>query len=87
MVIHFSNKPARYTPRTTVAFPVLVDGAEAECEISAEALEDHFGATSMRGADLVAAFDAHRTEIEAVARGRLPQRLPAGRGLLVTQDF
>ncbi|TDG01503.1 DUF1488 domain-containing protein [Paraburkholderia guartelaensis] len=87
MVIHFSNKPAKYTPNTTVAFLALVDGAEVECEISVEALEDHFDAPSMQGVDLVAAFEAHRTQIEAVARVKLPQRLPAGRCLLISDYF
>lgn len=87
MVIYFSNKPATYTPNTTVAFPALVDGTEVACEISAEALTDHFEAISMRGVDLVAAFEAHRAEIEAMVRAVLPQRLPAGRCLLVSQDF
>ncbi|NUY04363.1 DUF1488 domain-containing protein [Paraburkholderia sp. JPY169] len=46
----------------------MVGRAEVECEISAEALEDHFDSPSVRGADLVAAFEAHRAQIEAVAR-------------------
>jgi hypothetical protein len=87
MVIHFSAKPATYTPNTTVAFPAMVDGIEVMCEISAEALADHFEAVSMRGADLVAAFQGHRAEVEAMARAVLPQRLPSGRCLLVSQDF
>lgn len=87
MEIEFPNKPAVYTPNTTVAFLALVDGVEVICEISAEALEDHFGATSMHGVDLVAAFEARRAGIEAVARLRIPQRFPAGRCLLVTLDF
>lgn len=87
MVIRFSNTPATYTRNTTVAFPELVDGTEVACEISAEALADHFDAISMRGPDLVAAFEARRAQIEAMARTVLPQRLPAGRCLLVSQDF
>ncbi|RQS26809.1 MULTISPECIES: DUF1488 domain-containing protein [unclassified Burkholderia] len=87
MVIHFLNKQATYTQNTTVSFAALVDGVEIACEISGEALTDHFAASSMRGADLVAAFEAHRPEIEAVARVFLPRRLPAGRCLLVSADF
>ena len=89
MVIHFSKRPALYNAQNmTVAFPALVDGAEVLCEISAEALADNFGAGSMHGTDLIAAFEAHREGIEAVARVKLPQRLPAaGRCLLVSADF
>lgn len=88
MVIYFSKCPARYNAQNmTVVFPALVDGAEVMCEISAEALEDNFEAQSARGEDLLAAFEAHRDEIESVAKSMLPQRLPAGRCLLVSADF
>lgn len=45
-----------------------IDGVPARYEITAEALEDHFGARSCRYDDLLAAFQAHRGQIEAVAR-------------------
>ncbi|MGH8376797.1 MAG: DUF1488 domain-containing protein, partial [Pseudomonas sp.] len=87
MAIHFSNTPGLYTQNTTVAFRAQLNGVDVTCEISTEALQDHFSARSARGADLVAAFDANRPVIEAVAREKLPQRIPAGRCLLVSADF
>ncbi|CAJ0887538.1 DUF1488 family protein [Ralstonia mannitolilytica] len=36
--------------------------------ITAEALEDHFGARSCRSDDLLSAFRVHRSHIEEVAR-------------------
>jgi hypothetical protein len=50
-----------------LTFPATVDDAPIQCAITAEALEDHFGAVSPREPDLVAAFDAHRPAIEAAA--------------------
>ncbi|RQH05514.1 DUF1488 domain-containing protein [Paraburkholderia dinghuensis] len=52
----------------TLAFPAMVDGQRVECTITAEALEDHFGAASPRAEDMLHAFDSHRERIEAVAR-------------------
>jgi hypothetical protein len=80
------DQPGIYTPNTTVAIPVLVDGQPARCEISEEALQDHFGAATGNGADLVAAFLGGRARIEAVAEARLQ----VSRGapvLLRTADF
>ncbi len=51
-----------------LSFPAMVDGRLVECMISAEALEDHFGARSHCATDLHAAFNAHRNEIEEAAR-------------------
>jgi hypothetical protein len=42
-----------------------------QCAITAEALEDHFGAPSLREDDLIEAFDAHRLPIEEAARNLL----------------
>lgn len=47
--------------------PVKVDGVPAVYEITAEALEDHFGARSYRSEDLVPAFQRNRQDIEQVA--------------------
>lgn len=85
--VHFPRTEPIYTPNTTVAFDVVLEGQQMRCEISEEALEDHFGATSRNAAELVRAFKEHRTAIEAVARVKLPHRVAAGRGLLVTEDF
>lgn len=51
----------------TLVFPADVDGARIECSITAEALEDYFGARSIGEPDLVKAFHAHRGAIEEAA--------------------
>jgi hypothetical protein len=51
----------------TLTFPAEVDGACVACGITAEALEDHFGARSISATDLVKAFGVHRGAIEAAA--------------------
>lgn len=85
--IHFPQSEPFYTPNTTVAFEAVVDGVRATCEISEEALQDHFGAISRGAADLVRAFKQHRAAIEAIGHAKLPARLATGRGLLVSGDF
>ena len=75
------------TGNTTLSFPVLIDGIQVSGEISAEALQDNFGAGSWQAADLISAFIANRGAIEAVGRAKLPARHAAGRALLVTGDF
>jgi hypothetical protein len=85
--VHFPQVEPTYTVNTTVAFQAVIDGENVTCEISEEALHDHFGAKSLKGPDLVAAFIANRVSIEAVARVRIPARHAAGRALLVTADF
>jgi len=69
MQIMFPKATPEYCGRDlTLAFPVMVDGERVECTITAEALEDHFGAASSRAEDMLDAFDSHRDGIEAVAR-------------------
>jgi len=69
MQIVFPNEAPEYSGRDlTLAFPVMVDGERVECTITAEALEDHFGAASSRAEDMLHAFDRHRDHIEVVAR-------------------
>jgi hypothetical protein len=69
MQITFLKELPEYSGRDlTLAFPVMVDGERVECTITAEALEDHFGAASHRAEDMLDAFDHHRDRIEAVAR-------------------
>nr|WP_063791585.1 DUF1488 domain-containing protein [Burkholderia ambifaria] len=87
MAVHFYNMPGIYTQNMTVAFRAQFNGVDVTCEISTEALQDHFGAQSASGADLVFAFEANRPVIEDIARVKLPQRIPAGRCLLVSTDF
>jgi hypothetical protein len=74
MQILFPNETPEYSGRElTLAFPAMVDGQRVECMITAEALEDHFGAASPRLEDMVGAFDAHRARIEAATRRLLSE--------------
>ena len=45
MIVQFPHTTAGYTYAGTVSFIAIVDGTEVLCEISTEALDDHFGAT------------------------------------------
>jgi len=63
-----SCAPEYCAPDLALQFPALVDDRLVECSITAEALEDHFGARSPREEDLVDAFIAHRTEIALAAQ-------------------
>ncbi|EIP86965.1 hypothetical protein A33K_16568 [Burkholderia humptydooensis MSMB43] len=68
------DPPPEYCARDlVVAFPALVDGEYVQCAITAEALEDHFGAASLKEDDLLAAFDLHRGKIEHAARRMLDE--------------
>ncbi|CAB3798962.1 hypothetical protein LMG28688_04857 [Paraburkholderia caffeinitolerans] len=68
MEISFPRMAPQYDSACyTLVFPVQVDGRWIHCGITAEALEDHFGASSIREADLVDAFRAHRSAIEEAA--------------------
>ena len=72
MQIHFPQERPEYCARDLViAFPAEVDGKRVQCAITAEALEDHFGAPSLREDDLIAAFDSNRHPIEHAARALL----------------
>jgi hypothetical protein len=74
MQIQFPNEAPEYSGRElTLAFPAMIDGQRVECMITAEALEDHFGAASPRLEDMVVAFDAHRERIEAATRRLLSE--------------
>ncbi|CAD9219638.1 conserved hypothetical protein [Burkholderia cenocepacia] len=74
MHIVFPSEPPEYCARDlVVAFAALVDGHCVQCAVTAEALEDHFGARSLLERDLLSAFDAHRSAIEAMARRMLEE--------------
>ncbi len=65
MNIHFPHERPEYCARDLViAFPAEIGGVRVQCVITAETLEDHFGAASLREDDLIAAFDIHRYPIE-----------------------
>lgn len=68
MNIIFSDRLPHYDAnRLTLTFPATAGELQVECAITAEALEDHFGAASLREADLREAFLAHRDAIERAA--------------------
>ncbi|MEM5384061.1 DUF1488 domain-containing protein [Paraburkholderia phymatum] len=72
--MHISFPPCapEYCARDLVlAFPALVDDRPVQCAITAEALEDHFGARSLREDDPIDAFTAHRVEVERAAQRML----------------
>lgn len=74
MKIHFPHDAPQYCgPDLVVTFPALVDGERIDCSITAEALEDHFGAPSSREEDAMRAFDHHRHRIEHAARRMLEE--------------
>jgi hypothetical protein len=72
MHIHFPQESPEYCARDlVVAFTAIVNGEPVQCAITAEALEDHFSAVSLRESDLISAFDAHRIAIEHAAQRML----------------
>jgi hypothetical protein len=70
---HADHFPEYSGRELTLAFPAMVDGERVECMITAEALEDHFGAASPRLEDMVGAFAEHRARIEAATRRLLSE--------------
>jgi len=83
--IYFPNSQPTITANKTLAFDALVDGQNETCEISFEALTDHFGAPSEKQHDLLAAFMRGKTRIHEIARRKWPDVVD--RWLLVTADF
>jgi hypothetical protein len=72
MHIHFPQESPEYCGRDlVVVFPAVVDDRPVQCAITAEALEDHFGATSLRESDLLSAFESNRRAIEHAAQRML----------------
>jgi hypothetical protein len=65
----------------TVQFMARVDGEAVMCAISAEALEDHFGADSALESELIAAFEQGRGRIRSVCAEALDQN--EGEGVLL----
>jgi hypothetical protein len=57
----------------TVRFTALVDGVPVNCAISAEALEDHFGAASPLEDDLLRAYRKGHARIRSVCAEALDQ--------------
>lgn len=74
MNIEFPDDPPMYCgPNLVLTFPALVDGERVDCTITAEALEDHFGAESPREEDTLRAFNCNRRRIEDAARELLQE--------------
>jgi hypothetical protein len=86
MDITFPPKSAYEPKATSVAFPALVNGHSRRCLVTEEALEDHFGATSMEPLHLQEIFEANRGEIQVVAQERFLSGA-TGDVFLRTQDF
>jgi Protein of unknown function (DUF1488) len=67
MQIQFSDAAPTYDGGDlALHFIALIDAQPVVCSISAEALEDHFGATSAREDDLLPAFERGRARIRSV---------------------
>ncbi|WP_321792064.1 DUF1488 domain-containing protein [Caballeronia sp. J97] len=67
MHITFADDPPIYDgDELAVHFAALIDGEPVVCSITAEALEDHFGAKSAREDDLLDAFAGGAARIRAV---------------------
>lgn len=65
MKIEFPHTAPTYNADDmTIEFAADFNRKRVVCAISAEALEDHFGAKSCNADDLMAAFRAHRGAIE-----------------------
>ncbi|MFM0736199.1 DUF1488 domain-containing protein [Paraburkholderia xenovorans] len=67
------DEPAFDGANLTVRFLARVDGEQVVCAITAEALEDHFGAESALEATLISAFDKGRQRIRSVCAEALDQ--------------
>jgi hypothetical protein len=77
MHIDFPNhRPMFNGEDLTIEFAVIVNGKFMDCAVSAEALEDHFGAHSARADDLLHAFEHGRSHIEALTKRYLSMGLP-----------
>jgi len=74
MHITFSDDAPRFDgANLTVRFAARVDGEPVNCAISAEALEDHFGAPSPLEDDLLRAFQRGQARIRSVCAEALDQ--------------
>ncbi|MEW9581423.1 DUF1488 domain-containing protein [Paraburkholderia sp. DGU8] len=72
------DKPAFDGANLLVRFTARVDGEAVVCAITAEALEDHFGAESALEAALMEAFEKGRQRIRSVCAEALDQNQGEG---------
>ncbi|ANB76023.1 transcriptional regulator [Paraburkholderia phytofirmans OLGA172] len=75
------DKPVFDGTNLTVRFMAQVDGEALVCAITAEALEDHFGADSALESTLMAAFEKGRNRIRSVCAEALDQN--GGNGVVL----
>ena len=69
MHITFADEPPVYDGGDlAIHFTALVDGNAVVCSISAEALEDHFGANNLDKEGRIEAFRKNRSNIERLLR-------------------
>lgn len=87
MIVSFPDELWPRVVYRTLCFRIVVDGRDVTCEISFEALEDHFGANPRRGQSVIEAFNAHRAEIERVVTRSIPHRLNGTRCQLFSRDL
>lgn len=87
MLVLFPSTAATCSLKGNVTFVAMVDATEVICEVSPEALVDHFGARRTDRSCLLAAFEAHREEILSIAATVLPHRLSGRHCLLFSRDF
>ncbi|MGI4814638.1 MAG: DUF1488 domain-containing protein [Janthinobacterium lividum] len=70
--VRFPSEPARFDgARMAVCFMAAVDDRRVECAVTAEALEDHFGASSALESELLEAFETGRGRIQNACREAL----------------
>jgi len=82
MEISFPNLVMpKVTAMGTISFQTMVDEEYIWCEISFEALRDHFGAPSMEGNDLLLTFHNCKAEIYQTTRDYL--KINGGRPLML----
>jgi hypothetical protein len=87
MFVLFPDIAATCSLRGTVTFVAMVETQEVICEISPEALVDHFGARRTDRSCLLAAFESHRQEILLTVETIIPHRLSGRRCLIFSRDF
>ncbi|OGB24424.1 MAG: hypothetical protein A3I66_10435 [Burkholderiales bacterium RIFCSPLOWO2_02_FULL_57_36] len=87
------DQPGIYSLNKSVVFPAIVDGKNVSCEISEEALEQHFKGrpppdyTKVEyDAAMLSAFEAARDRIETVAARQL-EKNRGGACFLRPEDF
>lgn len=87
MKISFVNHaPPKLTALGTISFQAVVDGEYLWCEISVDALRQHFGAASIEEGDLLRAFYSGKSTIEQTTKMHLEIN-GGGAVLLTSSDF